>query len=152
MLYRGKKVIVVGENEEGEAEADFLADVCKEVIYIPLYQPVLNLKEGITQKEGTPKAVVGKDGKVAALELEDETISCDGIFFAKNTAPPESLLFGLETDGKNIVVNRKMETNLQGVYAAGDCTGTPYQIAKAVGEGLIAALSAAEEIDRRNRK
>ena len=45
-----------------------------------------------------------------------------------------------------------METNLQGVYAAGDCTGTPYQIAKAVGEGLIAALSAAEEIDRRNRK
>ena len=61
----------------------------------------------------------------------------------------ESLLFGLQTDGKSIVVNRNMETNLPGVYAAGDCTGAPYQIAKAVGEGLVAALSAAAEIDRR---
>lgn len=151
MLYRGKKVAVVGENEEGEAEAAFLADVCKEVVYIPLYQPVLNLKDGISVKEGRPKAVVGRDGKVAALEMEQESIACDGIFFAKNTAPPESLLFGLETDGKNILVNRKMETNLPGVYAAGDCTGAPFQIAKAVGEGLVAALSAAEEIDRRKR-
>lgn len=152
MLYRGKKVVVVGENEEGEAEANFLADVCREVIYIPLYQPILNLKDGIIIKEGKPKAVIEKGGKASALEIEGETIECDGIFFAKNTAPPESLIFGLETDGKNILVNRRMETNLPGVYAAGDCTGTPYQIAKAVGEGLVAALSAAEEIDRRKQK
>lgn len=152
MLYRGKKVVVVGENEEGEAEADFLADICGEVTYIPLYQPILNLKEGIAVKEGKPKAVIGQDGKVSAIDLGEETLECDGIFFAKNTAPAESLLFGLETDGKNIVVNRKMETSLPGVYAAGDCTGAPYQIAKAVGEGLVAALSAAEEIDRRARK
>ena len=50
------------------------------------------------------------------------------------------------------MVNRKMETNLPRVYAAGDCTGAPYQIAKAVGEGLVAALSAAAAIDQLDRE
>lgn len=151
MLYRGKKVVVVGENEEGEAEANFLAEVA-EVTYIPLYQPVLHLKENVTVLQGVPKAVQGENGRVTALEVNGEQLSCDGVFFAKNTTPPESLLFGLQTDGKSIAVDRGMATNLPGVYAAGDCTGAPYQIAKAVGEGLVAALSAAAEIDRRNRE
>lgn len=151
MLYRGKRVVVVGENEEGEAEANFLADLCTEVTYLPLYQPVLNLKDGVKLAEGKPQEVLGEEGKVCGLALEQNILPCDGIFFAKNSMPPESLLYGLETDGKNIVVNRNMETNLPGVYAAGDCTGTPYQIAKAVGEGLVAALSAAAEVDRRKR-
>ena len=41
-----------------------------------------------------------------------------------------------------------MATNLPGVFAAGDCTGAPYQVAKAVGEGLIAGQSAAKWADR----
>lgn len=45
-----------------------------------------------------------------------------------------------------------MKTNLPGVFAAGDCTGAPYQIAKAVGEGLVAALSAAAYLDEGSRK
>ena len=147
MLYRNKKVVVVAENEEGEAEANFLADVCAEVDYVPLYQPVLNLKENVKVLEGKPKAVLGDEMRISGLELENEKVECDGIFFAKNSTPPESLLFGLKTDGKNIIVDRSMATNLPGVFAAGDCTGAPYQIAKAVGEGLIAALSAASYID-----
>ena len=147
MLYRGKKVVVVGENEEGEAEANFLADVCEQVTYVPLYQPVLNLKETVEVLQGKPKAVVGEGIRVTGIEVDGETVECDGIFFAKNSTPPESLLFGLNTDGKNIIVDRNMATNLPGVYAAGDCTGAPFQIAKAVGEGLVAALSAAAYID-----
>ncbi|MBR4934388.1 MAG: NAD(P)/FAD-dependent oxidoreductase [Anaerotignum sp.] len=147
MLYRNKKVVVVGEHEEGEAEANFLADVCEKVFYIPLYQPVLNLKENVTLLQKEPKVVVGENGKVSALEVDGEAIECDGIFFAKTSTPPESLVFGLQTDGKNIIVDRSMATNLPGVYAAGDCTGAPFQIAKAVGEGLVAALSAAAYID-----
>ena len=147
MLYRNKKVVVVGEHEEGEAEANFLADVCEKVTYIPLYQPVLNLKENVNLLQKRPKAVVGENGKVSAIEVEGESIECDGIFFAKTSTPPESLVFGLKTDGKNIIVDRSMATNLSGVYAAGDCTGAPFQIAKAVGEGLVAALSAAAYID-----
>ena len=147
MLYRNKKVVVVGENEEGEAEANFLADVCEKVVYLPLYQPVLNLKETVEILNGKPKAVIGEGSRVTGIEAGDERVECDGIFFAKNSTPPESLLFGLHTDGKNIMVARSMATNLPGVFAAGDCTGAPFQIAKAVGEGLVAALSAAAYID-----
>lgn len=147
MLYRNKRVVVVGENEEGEAEANFLADVCEKVIYLPLYQPVLNLKETVEVLSGKPKAVIGEGSRVTGIEVGDETVECDGIFFAKNSTPPESLLFGLHTDGKNIIVDRSMATNLPGVFAAGDCTGAPFQIAKAVGEGLVAALSAAAYMD-----
>ena len=57
-----------------------------------------------------------------------------------------SLIYGLEMDGNAIKVNRNMETNLPGIYAAGDCTGAPYQIAKAVGEGQVAALHAVTSI------
>ena len=45
-----------------------------------------------------------------------------------------------------------MQTTLPGLYAAGDCTGKPYQIAKAVGDGNIAALSAAQYIEKRSRE
>ena len=50
----------------------------------------------------------------------------------------------------HVQVNASMETNLPGVYAAGDCVGKPYQIAKAVGEGQIAALSAVVCLDRQD--
>ena len=43
-----------------------------------------------------------------------------------------------------IETNRKQETNIPGVYAAGDITGKPLQIAKAVGEGCVAGIEAAE--------
>lgn len=149
MLYRNKKVIVVGENEEGEAEANFLADICEKVTYIPLYQPVLYLKENVTILEDRPQAVLGENGRVTGLQTQAEKLDCDGIFFAKSSTPPESLLFGLEMDGKNILTDKSMATNLPGVFAAGDCTGAPFQIAKAVGEGLVAALSAAAYIDKK---
>jgi thioredoxin reductase (NADPH) len=43
-----------------------------------------------------------------------------------------------------IETNKKQETNIAGLYAAGDITGQPWQIAKAVGEGCIAGLEAAQ--------
>ena len=43
-----------------------------------------------------------------------------------------------------------MAASLPGVYACGDCTGQPLQVAKAVGEGNIAAISAAEDLARAN--
>ena len=61
--------------------------------------------------------------------------------------PPERLATGLETEGGRIRVDRYMATNLPGVFAAGDCTGEPLQLAKAVGEGQMAAHSAMKYLD-----
>ena len=44
---------------------------------------------------------------------------------------------------KDIATNKKQETNLAGIYAAGDICGPPWQVAKAVGEGCVAGLEAA---------
>lgn len=147
MLYKNKTVVVIAENGEGEADANFLSDICKKVIYVPLYEPVYYIKSNIDIKIGNPEKIIGEN-HVKSIIINGESINCDGIFLIKNTVPPESLLFGLETEKNSIKVNRNMETNLKRVYAAGDCTGAPYQIAKAVGEGLIAALSAASELDK----
>ena len=56
---------------------------------------------------------------------------------------------GLELDGNHVKVDRKMASNLPGLFAAGDITGTPYQYIKAAGEGNVAALSAVSFIDSR---
>ena len=61
---------------------------------------------------------------------------------------PAALLPGLAMENGSVTVDRQMATNLPGVFAAGDCTGAPYQVAKAVGEGLIAGQSAAKWADR----
>ncbi|MEG2500865.1 MAG: FAD-dependent oxidoreductase, partial [Oscillospiraceae bacterium] len=54
---------------------------------------------------------------------------------------------GLELENGFIKVNAKGETNIKGVYAAGDVTGKPLQVANAVGDGLVAALNVAEYLD-----
>jgi thioredoxin reductase (NADPH) len=55
---------------------------------------------------------------------------------------PTDLIPGLETEEGYVKVTRRMETSVAGVFAAGDCTGKPLQVSKAVGEGLMAADSA----------
>lgn len=147
MLYRNKTVAVIGDNAEGEEEADYLADICSKVYYIPKYKTVGKLKAGIEVVTAKPLEVTG-DGIVSGLLTDKGEIKCDGVFFAKAVIPAKSLIFGLNTENGKILTGRGMETNIAGVYAAGDCTGAPYQVAKAVGEGQIAALSAAGYIER----
>ena len=81
--------------------------------------------------------------KEAVLQVAQEE-KVDGIFVMRNAIAPTTLLKGLAVADGHIEVNRQMETNLKGVFAAGDCTGKPYQYAKAVGEGNVAAHSVIE--------
>ena len=94
-----------------------------------------------------PKPIrqVTGEPKVTGLVLTDGTeVSVDGLFCLRNAIAPATVLKDLALDEAHIIVNRAMETNLPGVFAAGDCTGRPYQIAKSVGEGNIAAHTMVE--------
>ena len=51
-----------------------------------------------------------------------------------------------------MTVGRRMETGVPGVFAAGDCVGEPYQTAKAVGEGQVAALEAVRYLRKRSKE
>ena len=95
---------------------------------------------------GKLKEVTGEE-RVSGVVLTDGTeIALSGVFVLRNAVAPGTLLRGLEIEGSDIVVDRNMATNKPGCFAAGDCTGRPYQLAKAVGEGNVAALSAVDYI------
>ena len=64
----------------------------------------------------------------------------------RESVSPAILVGGLETREGHVTVSRDMSTNLKGCFAAGDCTGRPYQYAKAVGEGNVAAHSVSEYV------
>lgn len=140
MFYRGKRVAVIAQGPEAVSEANFLAGLCSEVVYFGAPDDALDSKIVVSDKKA--EAILG-EGSVSGLKAGGEDLPFDGIFIFREAAALSSLLPGLEMDGAFIRVDRQMRTNLPGVFAAGDCTGLPLQVAKAVGEGCIAAISAA---------
>jgi thioredoxin reductase (NADPH) len=82
--------------------------------------------------------------KVEALTAGEEKIAVDGVFMLKQAVTPSVLVYGLEMEGGHVVVDRLCRTNISGCFAAGDCTGKPYQYVKAAGEGNVAAHSAVQ--------
>ena len=150
-LYKGKRVVVLGYTAHAIEEANFLAQICSEVTYVVARsikaEDRPELAEGIRVLKKRVLGIRGEN-KVEEVELDGETIPADGVFVVRDSIPVERLLEGIEVADGAIVVDREMATNVPGVFAAGDCTGRPYQVAKAVGEGLVAGLSAARYIDR----
>lgn len=151
MLYRDKEVVLIGETEEAEEDANYLQEICKKTYYVPLYKDIKHIKEGVEIIRSKPKKILGEQ-VVTGLTLEDRDLEVGGVFIAKETTPVAQLLGGLELDKNSIKVTRQMETNLPGVYAAGDCTGRPYQVSKAVGEGVVAALEAVSYLHKLESK
>jgi len=147
-LFEGKTVTVIDYTGEGIEEARFLAEFCRRVYYLGLSKSTPEFSEGnievLTNQK--PGEITGDDA-VTALKTGDGSLDTDGIFIFRETYPPGELIPGLEVEGGSIKVNHRLETNLPGVYAAGDCTGKPYQVAKAVGEGQSAALNAVNYLD-----
>ena len=87
----------------------------------------------------------------AAQILDGHAIGSDEFWLS---VYPTSQPVNLELTRKGGVVYDKktFRTSLPGVFAAGDCTGGPLQVAKAVGEGHTAGLSAAEYVDRKRNE
>lgn len=142
MFYKGKDVAVVSYTAEGEHEAAFLGEICRNVHYLPQYKgEFAPMRSNVKLVTDRPAAVKG-DTQVDALVTDKGELKVDGIFILRQSDPVENILAGIELDGEVIKVKRDMSTSIPGVFAAGDCTGKPWQIAKATGEGLVAVLSA----------
>ncbi len=133
--YRGKAVAVVGYTPSAQHEADFLQQVGCTVTYFD-----------------KPKfCTLSGDKTLQSITCDNQTIPVEGAFILRPTMAPTDLFPGMALDGNYVAVNRNMETNLPGVFAAGDCTGAPLQVSKAVGEGLIAGQKAAAYADKIKR-
>lgn len=144
-LYRGKVAAVLGSGEYAIHEMEAL---------LPHASEVLLFTQGESAPSSLPAKVTVHDSPVVALEGVDrltgavlesgEHIAIDGLFVAMGTASSSELArkLGVMLDGQNIKVGTHMETNVPGVFAAGDCTGGLLQIAKAVYQGAEAGLAA----------
>ena len=147
MLYKDKKIAVFCDNADSEEEVEYLSELASEVYYSHRFESKID-KANVTHLESRITAVMG-DGKVSGIELADGTkLDVDGVFFIKQAVAADVLLNKLEVEQGSIVVDRNMQTSIDGCFAAGDCTGTPYQIAKAVGEGNVAAHSAMKWVNK----
>ncbi len=145
MLYRNRPVAVVGLAPDAPQEANYLHSLGCQVVYVSPHQPT-GLTEGIPYVKAGRLAVKGEQA-VTGLEADGTLLPCAGVFILRRAVAPTDLLPDLETEADVIRVDRRMATNVPGVFAAGDCTGGPLQVAKAVGEGHVAALSACDYLD-----
>lgn len=129
----------------------FLAEIADKVYYLPLYDGCDKAPAGTELITGVKPASIEKaDNGMMALKYDNgETSVANGIFILRENIAPTDLVPGLEIKDGHVVTDRKMATNLAGLFACGDITGTPYQYAKAAGEGNVAALSAVSFLSRK---
>lgn len=150
-LYKDKIVTIIAYNKHEEDEVNFISTIASKVYYIPMYKEEVEVDENIKIINDMPVEIIGEN-KVEKLILKNSEINTDGIFILRDSVSPGQLVPGLELNENHVKVDRKMKTNLQGCFAAGDIVGAPYQYIKAAGEGNIAALSAVSYIDNLNKK
>ncbi len=148
-LYKGKTIGVLCTTKDLEHEVEYLASLAEKVYLIPLYKNVWVEAENIEIIPRKPTAIEG-GMKAEKMVFADKEIAVDGMFMLKQAVAPSVLLYGLETAEGHITVDRACKTNLPGCFAAGDCTGRPYQYVKAAGEGNVAAHSAVEYLSQTN--
>lgn len=148
MLYRGKDVVVVGRMPDAPAEANYLQSIGCRVTFTAPKRPD-GLDESIPFVAAEHIEIRGGQ-TVDAVSLDGLELPCAAVFVLRPSLAPTDLLPGLETEGGYIKVDRAMRTNIDGIFACGDCTGAPLQVAKAVGEGHVAGLSACEYLDRKS--
>ena len=176
-LYKGKTIAVYCGSKRFEHEVTYLAELAEKVYAFAPYKDLGAFPDNVVVNDGKIKAILsgapgdGADGagaaaggavggmmtlggpKIGGVELIDgRTLDVDGVFILREAVAPASLVKGLEIDGADIVVDRGMRTNKPGVFAAGDCTGRPYQITKATGEGNIAAHSIIEYLSEMEKE
>jgi len=151
-FYRGKKVGALGYKDFALHEAKELLNFTGDVTVFTNGE-----KTGFTEEFPADKFKLNEK-PIAAFEgneylekivfADGSEMPVDGIFIAYDTASSINfaLKMGIMTRNQAIAVNDRQETNIPGLYAAGDCTGIFKQIAVAVGQGAIAAKNMIEYI------
>ncbi len=139
-LYKGKTIFALCSSPRLEHEIDHLAGFAKKVYLFPVYKDLGSFPENVTVVRKMPRRVAGGT-RVEKVVFDGEELAVDGVFILKEGASPETLVQGLQLQDGHVAVDKNMRTNIEGIFACGDCTGRPYQYAKAVGEGNVVAHS-----------
>lgn len=144
-FYRNKDILVVAASHEAVEEANFLAELGKVQYISEKKHDTEGLDASIEVLSGKPRSLRREEGRIV-LTTDAGEHTVDGVFVLRPAVAMTQLLSEVQTDRGFVQVDRDMLTNIPGVFAAGDMVGNPLQVAKAAGEGNIAALSAASYV------
>ena len=158
-FYRGKKVGVLGYKDFAIHEAQELQPFTKD---ITIYTNGKNLEISELQKKYVKDYKINdkKISKIFGEEFfegvlfEDGTKEAfDGIFVAYDSASSVNfaLKLGVMTKNNSIIVDSEQKTNIDGLFAAGDCTAAFKQISVAVGQGAVAGRSVIEYVRAKSK-
>jgi thioredoxin reductase (NADPH) len=154
-FYRGEDVAVVGDESAAADGALTLAEIagtvhliCNDLKITETLLEKLENSNVVVHKGTTVKHIAG-DKNVNALILDDgTTLTATGVFIelgAKGLIEIATTLgVALDDQMRFIKTDKGQRTNIPGIFAAGDICGPPWQVAKAVGEGCVAGLNAAD--------
>lgn len=160
-FFRGKEAVIVGGSDSAAKEAMVLSSICSKVTMLvrstlkaePINSDRVRAIENIEILEGVQVKEIKGDRTVTSVELDNgDEIPTSAVFIAIGMLPQAGLAetLGVERNDKGeIKINRLSETNIEGVYAAGDVTDSEWKqgiIGSA--EGSVAAYSAFEHIQK----
>ena len=151
-LYKNENVAVVGGGNTAFEDVIYLSNICKNVTLIHRnnnYRAEEYLIEELKQKANVTFApnekvekLNTKDGFLESIETNNNTYKIKGLFVAIGQVPSIIKIDSLNQENGYIIVNEKMETNIKGIYACGDCIKKDvYQLTTAAAEGTIASFS-----------
>lgn len=144
-FYKDKNVVVIGSGNYAISETNDLINISKEITILTNGKEAPEIRADNVKVNDKEIREIRGGSRAEEIEFNDNsTLKTDGIFIAEGIAG--SLEFakklGIITRNNKIIVNEKMETNVPGIYACGDCTEGLLQISKAVYQGTVAGLEA----------
>ncbi len=153
-FFKGEDVVVVGGASAAVGGALTLLEYAKSVQLICEKLDVAGTlaaelkKNNVIIRENAKVKEISGDTSVKEIVLADGSrIQVGGVFIELGARGVMELAthvgIQFDDDMKYIKTNKNMETNVPGVFAAGDICGPPWQMAKAVGEGCVAGIAAA---------
>jgi thioredoxin reductase (NADPH) len=164
-FFNEKVVAIIGEGHEAVHDIEVLSDIASKVIAIPgkkgyneSYPELEYLKKNSKVKfiKNANITEIGGENFVEYIKLDNgEEIKLDGVFIILDQIPTAGILsdVGVITDsGGCIISDKDQKTNVDGIFAAGDCCCKGLQIVTATGMGAVAALNAMKHVKQLTRK
>ncbi len=166
-FFQDKEIVVVGGGNSALEEAVSLTKYASKVTVIHQFDHFQALEHYIDEAESNDKiefimeseiTEFYGDDKLSKVKIENmkthesTEMNIDGVFILIGYIPNTEMFEGVVdlTDRKEIIASRDMETNIPGVFAAGDCTAKKYrQVTTAVADGTIAGLAAVEYVSNK---
>lgn len=144
-FYKNKNVVVIGNGNYAISETNELINIVKKITILTNGRKAPDIRANNVEIETKQIKEIHGENRVEEIQFTDNTLlKTDGIFIAEGVAGSVDFArkIGAITKNEKIVVGEKMNTNVKGLYACGDCTGGLLQISKAVYEGTKAGIEA----------